>query len=175
MFNVVCSYCRAHIRTLQPEDTSEVQISHGVCEKCLTNLVKDMGQSLEDFLDTLGVPILLVTGDVRVIGANSAAKSMVAKSQVEIGGNLGGNVLGCNHAAEPGGCGKTVHCRECVIRHAVTYTMKTGLPCVKTPAFADIGVISANEKVRFLITTEKRNGMVLLQIEPVDDAVQAAT
>jgi hypothetical protein len=131
-----------------------------------------MGQSLEEFLDSLDAPVLLVGEDVRVIAANRAAQVMVSKPQSEIGGELGGNVLGCMHAVEPGGCGKTIHCRECTIRRTVTHTMETGEPCTDVPAFADIGVINANERVQFLISTEKKRGMVLLRIN-APSAVEA--
>ncbi|MBI5093409.1 MAG: hypothetical protein HZB26_13335 [Candidatus Hydrogenedentes bacterium] len=166
MINVECLYCRSFIRTIDDGDPPRTLVSHGVCDKCLPTLVSDLGQSFGEFLDSCAVPILVVEADMRVIGANVAARALVSDSMPEIEGRLSGDVIGCKHASEPGGCGRTIHCQSCTIRRAAMETLKTGIPHFRMPAFADIGVITGDERVKFLISTERRKDMVLLRIEP---------
>jgi hypothetical protein len=47
--------------------------------------------------------------------------------------------------------------------------MDTGEPCRKT-AFADIGLVSGDKRLRFLIETEKVNSFVRLTIHDVREA-----
>jgi hypothetical protein len=110
--------------------------------------------------------VLIVQDNARVIAANAAAWKMLTKEQLEICGELAGEAIGCVHALEPGGCGKTVHCKSCAIRQCVTHTHDTGEPCRKT-AYADIGLISGDRRVHFLIDTEKANSFVRLTIHDV--------
>ncbi len=166
MIRVVCCYCKKQVRTKESEYDA---ISHGVCDRCLPLMVRDLGQPMSEFLDELRPPVLVVQDNARVIAANAAARSMLSKEQLEICGELPGEVLGCRQAREPGGCGQQVHCKSCVIRQSVTHTMDTGEPCTKT-AFADIGLVSGDKRVRFLIETEKVNSFVRLTIHDVKEA-----
>jgi hypothetical protein len=129
-------------------------------------MVRELEQPMSEFLDELRPPVLVVQDNARVIAANSAARKMLSKEQLEICGELAGEVLGCRHAGEPGGCGQTIHCKSCEIRYCVTHTMETGEPCRKT-AFADIGLFSGDKRMRFLIETEKVNSFVRLTIHDV--------
>jgi hypothetical protein len=121
---------------------------------------------MKEFLDELKAPVLVVGDNVRVIAANAAARKMLSKEQLEICGDLGGEVIGCVHAREPGGCGQTVHCQSCTIRASVTQTLQTGEPLRKT-AYADIGSLSGDRRIRFLIETEKVNDFVRLTIHDI--------
>ena len=168
MIRVVCCYCKRQVRT-KPSHLDAV--SHGVCDQCLPLMVRDLGQPMSQFLDELQAPVLVVQDNARVIAANAAARKMLSKEQLEICGELAGEVIGCRHAREPGGCGQTVHCKSCVIRQCVTHTLETGEPCRKT-AFADIGLISGDKRLQFLIETEKVNSFVRLTIHDVREAEQ---
>jgi hypothetical protein len=52
----------------------------------------------------------------------------------------------------------------------VTKTAETGESCRRVPAFIDLADISKDMTVRFLISTEKVNGAVLLRIEEASQA-----
>jgi hypothetical protein len=166
MIRVVCCYCKKQVKT-KPSDIDAV--SHGVCDQCLPIMVRELGQPISEFLDELQPPVLVVQDNARVIAANAAARKMLTREQLEICGDLPGEVIGCRHAGETGGCGQTIHCKSCAIRQSVTHTMNTGEPLRKT-AFADIGLISGDKKVRFLIETEKVNSFVRLTIHDVREA-----
>ena len=134
MIRVVCCYCKKQVKTKPSEFDA---VSHGVCDRCLPLMVRELGQPMSEFLDELSPPVLVVQDNARVIAANAAARKMLTKEQLEICGELAGEVLGCSHSRDPGGCGQTVHCKSCAIRQCVAHTMATAEPCRKT-AFADI-------------------------------------
>jgi hypothetical protein len=95
MIRVVCCYCKKQVKTKPSEFDA---VSHGVCDQCLPLMVRDLGQPMSEFLDELRVPILVVQDNARVIAANAAARKMLSKEQLEICGELAGEVLGCRHA-----------------------------------------------------------------------------
>jgi hypothetical protein len=163
MIRVVCCYCKKPVKTL-PSESDEV--SHGVCDRCLPLMARELGQPMQEFLDELIAPVLVVQDNARVISANAAARKLLRKEQLEICGELAGDVIGCRHAREPGGCGRTQHCKSCAIRQCVTHTLNTGEACRKK-AFADIGIFNGDKRVRFLIETEKVNSFVRLTIHDV--------
>ena len=105
MIRVVCCYCKKPVKTL-PSESDEV--SHGVCDRCLPLMVRELGQPMQEFLDELSAPVLVVQDNARVISANAAARKLLSREQLEICGELAGDVIGCRHAREPGGCGRTV-------------------------------------------------------------------
>jgi hypothetical protein len=166
MIRVVCCYCKKQVKTKPSEFDA---VSHGVCDRCLPLMVRELGQPMSEFLDDLSPPVLVVQDNARVIAANAAARKMLTREQLEICGELAGEVLGCSHAREPGGCGQTVHCKSCAIRQCVAHTMETAEPCRKT-AYADIGLVSGDKRLRFLIETEKVNSFVRLTIHDVKEA-----
>ncbi len=171
MLRIVCMYCQTTVRTIVSEDVTD-RASHGICPDCLPFIVRDLGLSMEEFLDTLSAPVLVVQDEGRVLAANAAARALLSKPQEQISGCLGGEVISCRHAYEAGGCGQTIHCESCAIRRTVMRTMETGEPQLRVPAYADIGDLSGDRKVRFLISTEKRGGCVLLRIDEVGNAAE---
>ena len=171
MIRVVCCYCKKQVKT-KPSEIDAV--SHGICDQCLPLMVRELGQPMSEFLDELSPPVLVVQDNARVIAANAAARKMMTKEQLEICGEVAGEVIGCRHAKEPGGCGQTIHCKSCTIRQCVTHTLDTGEPCRKT-AFADIGLVSGDRRVRFLIDTEKVNSFVRMTIHDVREAEKQGT
>jgi len=167
---VICQYCQSPIRSIPETGAEKERISHGVCADCLPRLVRDYGYSLQEFLDVLSAPVLVMQNQGRVLAANQAALTKLDKSQIEISGELTGDVIGCVHAREPGGCTRTVHCQSCVIRSTVARTHETGEPCLGVPAFADVGILSGDERVEFLISTRKQDDVVVLEIVDADES-----
>ena len=165
--DVICSYCGMLIRTIE---SNLYGASDGVCRNCLPKLVKDLGQPLWEFIDELGTPILIVREDLRVVAANAAARALSPEPLEELVGLLCGEVIGCLHSREEGGCGKTIHCLSCAIRKCVTYTSVTGEYCLDVPTYPDIGLLSGNTGVRFQVSTGKKGDFVLLKIEQVEKA-----
>ena len=161
----VCIYCGCHLGSVETTDGDPTPISHGVCSICFPTLMKGMGQPLTDFLDALPGPIYVVDADCRIVGANTLGVQQLSKDLSAIEGRLAGEVFECKCARLPGGCGRTLHCKTCTIRRTVTETAETGKSCLRVPAFIDLADISKDMTIRFLISTEKVNHVVLLRIE----------
>lgn len=166
MIEVICFYCGAHIRNVESRRSI---VSHGVCRNCLPRLVKDLGQPLSDFLDKLSTPILVVQKDMQVVAANSAARRLSPEPLEDLSGRLCGEVIGCGHSHEEGGCGRTVHCLSCAIRRSIAHTIETSEPCHDIPAYPDVGLLRGERQVHFRISTEKKGDFVLLKIERIDE------
>jgi len=161
----VCAWCGKEMgRKPGPEN----EITHGACPECVKYfLLSDPAPSLPDFLQSLGMPVLLVDGDVRVRAGNPLAASLVGKDLDALEGTYGGQVVECARARLPGGCGKTVHCRACAIRNTVTDTFRTGRSHSRVPALADQLTADGERVVRFHVSTEKVGAAVLLRIDDV--------
>ena len=91
MMRVICCYCRKEIRT-KPSELDGV--SHGVCDACLPLMVRELGQPMQEYLDELQAPVLVVQDNARVISANAAARKLMSKEEIEICGELAGDVIG---------------------------------------------------------------------------------
>jgi hypothetical protein len=163
----LCSYCKLEIDPGDESDDQEGRISHGFCRTCFEEIMKGNGQAIDEFLDSFGAPIIVVDGTVRASSANTLAQEAVSKGQDEIAGMLGGEVFGCLHAQESGGCGGTIHCASCVVRNTVEDTYKTGKPFVRVPSCHDLDTCNGERSVRFLISTEKAGDNVLLRIDDI--------
>lgn len=125
----------------------------------------DMGTPLQEFLDRLGVPVLLMSEDTRIRSASASAASAVGKGPGSVVGGLPGEVFDCVYARLPGGCGRTVHCSGCALRLTVLDTFQTGRPHKAVPAMLKVEAAGKERDVAFLITTEKVGGRVLLRID----------
>ena len=60
-----------------------------------------MGVDLQLFLDSLGVPILVVNGEGTVVTGNHPARTLLGKGPGEVEGYKGGEVFECEHARLP--------------------------------------------------------------------------
>lgn len=173
MIRQACYVCGIELGEPLEQNVPGEHISHGVCRKCLDICMAGSGKAMDEFLDSLLVPVIVVDGNVRVVTANALAQELVSKSLEEIGGRLAGEVFECTHSHQPGGCGHTLHCQSCMIRNSVTKTFQTGDPCIRVPACQDLDTFEGPRKVRFLITTEKVGGAVLLRIDDFQSNIPA--
>jgi PAS domain-containing protein len=121
---VVCAYCTRDLGVREP--LADTRTSHGMCADCEDYYSGQIGQRLGDFLDRLGTPVLVVDKDGRALAANRALALLVGKTPETLPGLLGGEVMDCERARLPGGCGKTVHCPACAIRNSVAATWADG-------------------------------------------------
>jgi hypothetical protein len=163
----VCAWCH------EPLDNGPADgglISHGICPRCLEfALARRTG--IHDFLNTIDAPVLAVDGDVRAVGANDAALRLLGKGIAQVQDRLSGEIVECENAALPGGCGRTDHCTGCQIRSSVIHTRATGEPLLRVPAFQHVVTPTGVKTVRFLISTEEvPGGVVLLRIDEAQEA-----
>ncbi len=109
----------------EPHDNQD--ISHGMCKACLNHFERQLdGLDLSDYLDQFEKPVLAVTKERRAIGINQSMADMLGKKREDIRGLLGGEVMECQYARLPEGCGDSVHCRDCTIRNTVLKSAATG-------------------------------------------------
>lgn len=165
----LCSWCNTDFGS---KPGPEQSITHGICPTCYTRVLAEEFSAppparLEEFLEALGVPVFLADDDVRVHAGNQLAASLVGKKLDELPGKYGGQVIECVNASRPGGCGKTILCRTCVIRNSVTDTFQTGKSHIRLPASRELATDEGVVSVRFVISTEKVGPVVLLRIDEV--------
>lgn len=160
---VVCSWCGKHIRKIRSPKSRP--ITHSICKKCLEWLQQNQDQSLREYLNTFDIPIFAIDLNTRIKIANTAAQKALDKPSEELEGSDGGNAMECAYARLPEGCGNTIHCKACTIRNTVTRTFETGECFENITAYQDIVSPDGVQRVKYLISTEKINDMVLLRIQ----------
>ncbi len=161
----VCAWCGVVTKQETPDGELQGMISHGMCETCFFHLVAEGGMPLQQFLDGLGVPIVVVDEDVTVETANKTACTLLGKDLTGVKGFRPGQVFECSHAYLPEGCGETVHCGGCTIRRSVTETLHTGKAVTRRPAFFQHGTTGERRQIEMLISTQLVANVVLLRID----------
>jgi hypothetical protein len=159
-----CTMCHAG---MPPEEAARRAITGRVCMDCLGRFGVRAGVPLLDFLDLLGVPVLVTDGDVVARMANKPLLKLLGKSLPQVKGQRGGDVFECAYARLPGGCGRTVHCSGCAIRKAVTETFVTGKSLRNVTAYLNRDATTQFLQLGLVISTEKMCGTVLLRIDHI--------
>lgn len=142
----------------------EKQSHLGYCEDCMKLVFKDK-EKLKDLLDNLQLPVMAINSkDTKIITANEDLLQFVNKSLDEVAGQLGGDVMDCVYADEPGGCGQTYFCSDCPIRNAVLKTVETKIP--QKDIDVEMLLLSGDKsiKTRLNISTKIKDETILLQI-----------
>lgn len=165
---ILCAWCGKQLPSSGTPSVDEkgsagpLLHSHGICDQCSQSLIAAEGRPLQEFLDSLGFPVTLVSGNVEVVAANTAARILAGKDDEDLAGRLLGEVFECVYSHRPGGCGRTIHCSGCAIRRTVTATYRTGLAHRRVPATFTCGREEAALTHDFYISTEKVDDRVLL-------------
>jgi len=163
----VCAWCGKEMGTRLEDDESRKTITHGICDSCAYHIIAQAGMPLQEFLDGLQTPVLVVNGDGIVETANVQACGMLQRDQSQIAGQKGGNVFECAYAQLPQGCGNTIHCTGCTIRRTVMHSHETGQSHTRVPAVLNWEHADETRQIPFLISTEKVQDVVLLRIDRV--------
>jgi PAS domain-containing protein len=163
----VCAWCGKNLGTAFSDVHSDALITHGICDECAFHLRAQVGMPLRDFLDGLGVPVLLLDSDGNVKTANKNVRQFLKKDLALIEGYKGGDVFECRHATLPGGCGKTAHCSGCAIRRTVMDTFRSGKSQQKVRAYLDRETPDGSQPLRLLISSERVQDVVLLRIDEI--------
>ncbi len=151
-----------------PSPSGDHWITHGICEDCRDKVLSEMGVPLSEFLDALPQPVVVVDGDAVVLDANASAREMDGDGGFRAN-RLLGEVFECVNATKSGGCGRTIHCSGCTIRHTVEHTFETGEAQLRVPASLTTGSDEHPEEVGLYITTEKVGGRVFLRVDARTD------
>ena len=145
-------------------------LSHGICGSCVDNFTFQKGAPLQQYLDSIPVPVFAVDGDVIVQAVNSSGCEVLGKGHRDIVRRLGGDVFECARSRLPEGCGRTIHCSGCAIRRTVTRTYETGEPQSGVPATLFWSDPGRPSDVVLTITTVRVGGIVLLRVDRMDKA-----
>jgi hypothetical protein len=163
----ICAWCSrdmGDVHTAQPENA----ISHGICRDCLDNLTFQGGVTIQTYIDSISIPIIVLAiqrGRAIVRAVNKRASLTLRKQPEEMVQHLAGNVFECAYARHPEGCGGTVHCSACAIRKSVLRTFETGEPQRMVPAVLRHEQNGMPPQIVMHITTVKAHDMVMLRIE----------
>jgi PAS domain-containing protein len=133
---LVCSYCR---RVIRADPGSRVtDVSHGMCEPCGQHFGRLWsGMPIDEYLDGLAAPVLVVDEDTRVVTMNQQLADLIGVDRKSVEGLRGGEAFACVRSRLPEGCGGTVHCRECGVRRTVQQVARTGQMHERVSAYVD--------------------------------------
>lgn len=107
-----------------------------MCDACSAYFERvRRGLSMSEYLDMFEQPVIVSDGEGNVLAANSAMASRAGRAAGELGGESFGVTFACERSRLPGGCGKTIHCRDCTIRRMVTEVSRTRLTRWRVPAY----------------------------------------
>jgi PAS domain-containing protein len=156
----LCAWCLRDMTKGETRRQSE-PVSHGICPDCRNTFDFQEGVSLQQYIESIPYPILVVNEDMRVSFGNAKAYKILGKAPESATGHLHGEVFECAHSRLPEGCGGTVCCSGCAIRHTVNRTFQTGEGQRQIPA-----TLKRNESdVSLQITTVNVGDIVLLRID----------
>ena len=161
----VCAWCGKKLGEPSSGCAENGPVTHGICDGCASNLAAQSGVPLQEFLDGLGTPVLLVDSEGTIVTANTAVRAMLGKALDLIEGFKGGDVFECAFARLPEGCGNTVHCSGCMIRRTVMDTHHTGENHLLAPAYLNQQTSAGIRVLDLSITTEKAGDIVFLRID----------
>lgn len=166
----ICAWCKKDLDPSSTSDgTGDAPITHGICSDCARETLAFKAKPLRKFLDQFSKPVFLVSSEGRIVTGNSAGFSLLKRMPEEVEGELGGDAFGCSYAELEGGCGSTIHCKTCTIRITVFDTLQSGKSHIGVPAYPDLHHVTGENRIRFLITTEKMGDAVLLRIDEVTE------
>jgi len=110
----ICAWCGAALDSLSASLAADTPVTHGICPSCLARFQSERTWSLEDFLERLEGPVVLVDADGVFLAANSRARTAFGRERQQLAGRRGGEVIDCLYAQLPGGCGASIKHR---LRH----------------------------------------------------------
>ena len=123
--------------------------------------------SLQCHINSIPIPILLVDNKNVTLAINTKASEILGVSSESIGGLQFGSVFDCVHSDPAEGCGRSIHCSECVIRQSVADTYHTGEPQIAVSAALSVTQPGKPSDVVFTITTVRNDKVVLMRIDQV--------
>ena len=99
--------------------------------------------------DALPFPAFVVDDDMRVLASNRAAASLLQTEPARALRQRGGEALECINSG--GGCGKSEHCGDCVLRSSVSFALSSRAP-VRRRARLELTVADHVEEMHALVT-----------------------
>ena len=160
---IVCAWCKLALGSRKggPKEA----ITSSICDACSQEQLRQFGRPLQEFIDELSAPLVIIAPDGRIVGANLWARALGPKRLPRIDDRFG-DAIGCVNAKAEG-CGRSVCCQSCTIQRSVKETLATGKPFKNVKAYRDIEVDSRIKHLDLRISTEMRGKYVLVRIDEV--------
>ena len=91
----VCAWCDKVMTegSGEPNEAEHV-ITHGICRTCAKAVLIDLSIPMQEFLDRLDVPILIIKEPPIILTANKKARELLGKELSDIQGYRCGDVIG---------------------------------------------------------------------------------
>lgn len=164
----LCAWCGASLDEPGVTHEADAEVSHGICPGCHDRLGEDTGIPVSEFLESLAEPVMLLDDEHTIGMVNRAALELLGLPAGEVLGERTGLVFDCEHAHQPGGCSKTIHCSGCTIRQAVASTYLSGEPQLSIPATLRVVEDPGLADVDLVVSTLRVGDRVLLRVERFD-------
>jgi PAS domain-containing protein len=167
----VCSQCRRIVR--DDGNGGGLAANAELCAECeaYAERLRVRIPGREHF-DASPRPVLVTTADGRVVAANPAFAALTGHKPVDLEGWLTGEAMACERSRMAGGCGGTIHCRDCTIRRMVAEVGRTRLARWRVPAY----VTTAAGRIEICVTIRPEGTdlvVVVLEDLPVHAAESA--
>lgn len=137
----------------------------GLCPACTVRLEPDQKVSVQEIIDPIPAPVLVVDDDIAVSLLNQRGREVLGLGPERARGRRAGELFRCIHDLEPGGCGRTIHCSGCALRRVVTAVCQSGEPQFDVPATLRVGDPDRPEAVAMTVSAFKRGEVVMVKID----------
>ena len=171
--NAICGWCLKKLGTSDgpQEGLNDQDVTTGICTDCAEFFTRNNSrQDMTTFLNTLPIPVVVVSGEREVQFANDLASKAIGSDLNHFQGRRLGEAVECARARLPGGCGRTVHCKGCTMRMAIEETYETGESQCRKTAVMKRNTPDGEKDFYFIISTEKVGELVYLKVEEVLEA-----
>ncbi|HET7438563.1 MAG TPA: hypothetical protein VFJ56_03635 [Nitrospira sp.] len=160
-----CAWCGGPIERPGHIETLDVGTSHGMCSTCSEALAREeRGLSLQEHLDSILLPVLVIDESNTVAGMNATARALFGNA-IDQESHYLGRVFDCLHSRSSEGCGRSIHCSGCAIRRSIMRTFDTGEAQTSVPATLSRSSPDQLSEAVLAVTTIKIGGLVLLRLE----------
>ncbi len=137
--------------------------------------IKSKKIMLDDIMDANPAIMMLVDSNVCLEDCNLTALKMIKANKNVVIGKRGGEVLHCIHAFETkGGCGKTVFCKDCIIRNAVGKAVE-GKKTIRKKERLELIYGETRKEMNVLVTAipfeYENKHLVLVTLENINELV----
>ena len=95
----ICAWCGAALDSRSASLAADTPVAHGICPSCQARFQSERTWSLEDFLERLEGPVVLVDADGMFLAANSRAQAALGQDRLRLSGRRGGASRGADSAA----------------------------------------------------------------------------
>ncbi|TAN44795.1 MAG: sensor domain-containing diguanylate cyclase [Nitrospirae bacterium] len=128
---------------------------------------------LQGVFDAMPASVFVVDSDIRIFNVNTAATRMFDMDRDAFISKKGGEALHCvNALSAAGGCGKSAHCSDCIIRNSVRQASQ-GLNVFRIPTAMRAQKHGQIEEEQFMITASAisydKESFIILTLEDVTE------